>query len=137
MTFISVQVFAKITFIQPHIAHVIPGSKITAAFLKIKNDSDKPVDLISAKSDWAKTIELHTHEMEEGVMAMRKVDRMTVPANGTLVLKSKSMHIMIFKIQEDLKLNSKKKIDLTFNNGMTYAVEFKVQNIYADDYKYP
>ena len=137
LSILSLCSFAKLSFINPHIAHVIPGSKISAAFLIIKNDSDKAVDLVGVKSDFAKVIELHTHEMEEGVMAMRKVEKMTIPAHGELVLKSKSLHIMIFKIQEELKLDSKRKMELSFSDGTKENVDFKIIDVYAKGYKHP
>lgn len=133
---LSFSVFASLEFINPHIAHVIPGSSVTAAFLKIKNKSDQEISLVGASASWAKTLELHNHMMEEGVMAMRKVDKMVIPAKGELVLKSKSYHIMIFKIQEEVKLNESKKITLKFSNKETKEVDFKIIDVYAKEHKH-
>ena len=100
---LSSVVFAKVEFENPRIRLMPPGVKISAGFMKVKNSSDKAVEIVGAKADWAKTLELHVHAMEDGVMAMRQVEKFVIPANGSFELKPKGPHLMIFKIQEELE----------------------------------
>ena len=137
LSILSSNIFAKLDFVNPHVAHIIPGSSVTAAFLKITNTGEKAMDLISASVDWAQTVELHSHVMDKGVMAMRKVEKMTIPAGGEFVLKSKSYHIMIFSVKGELKIDETKKIKLNFADGTSSEVDFKVIDIYANGYKHP
>lgn len=134
---LSLSTLAKVEIINPHIAHVIPGSSITAAFLKLKNTSDESIDLLSVEAKWANSVELHNHVMEKGVMSMRKMDKMTIPANGELILKSKSYHIMIFGLKEELKLDDIKILKLNFSNKKSQEIKFKVIDVYAKGYKHP
>lgn len=59
-----------------------PGSPNTAAFMVLKNDADKPVTLTAAASPDAGRAELHTHLHENGVMKMRQVESIEIPARG-------------------------------------------------------
>ena len=56
-----------------------PGASASAGFVTFKNSSNKDVKIIAAKAEFAGTTELHTHEIKEGIMQMRKVDSMTIP----------------------------------------------------------
>lgn len=121
--------FAKLSFVDPHVRLMPPGLKVSVGFVKIKNSSDKPIELISATSTWAKTIELHIHALEDGVMAMRQVDKMVIPANGEFALKSKGPHLMIFKIQEELKEGREMEMNLKFSDGSAHKVKFIVRKL--------
>jgi copper(I)-binding protein len=119
--------YAKLDYKNPRIRLMPPGVKISAGFFKVSNSSDKDIKIIGAKADWAKTIELHIHAMEEGVMAMRQVEEFVVPAKGEFELKPKGPHLMIFKIQEELKEGKKFEIELELSNGKSETVEFEVK----------
>ncbi|MCW8952127.1 MAG: copper chaperone PCu(A)C, partial [Rhodospirillales bacterium] len=53
-----------------------------AAFMVLMNKSGAADQLVDAKADISAKVELHTHIMEEGVMKMRQVPAIDVPANG-------------------------------------------------------
>lgn len=125
----SVSAHAQVSAKNGRIRLMPPGWKSTAAFVTLKNEGKKNLEVVSAKADFAKKIELHTHKVEDGVMRMRQVDKMTVPANGELVLKPHGNHLMIFGLKSDLKEGSKQKIQLTFSNGKSAEVEFSVKKI--------
>ena len=65
-------------------------------FFKLSNISDKNKTLISAQSTSAKKIEIHTHDMKNGVMRMRRLDALTIDANTSVHLKPHGLHLMVF-----------------------------------------
>ena len=125
LTVFSLAAFAQLKAENPRIRLMPPGWKSTAAFVTLKNTSDTPVEIVGASSDFAKTIELHTHKIEDGVMRMREVEKMVVPAKGELVLKPHSDHLMIFGMKEDLKAGSKHDIVLRTADKKEVKITFK------------
>ncbi len=79
---------------------LLPPGSPTAAFLVLKNDADQPVKLVAAASPEVGRAELHTHLHENGVMKMRQVESIEVPAKGEVALKPGSFHIMLFEVRE-------------------------------------
>lgn len=66
---------------------VPPGQPNSAAFLTLVNTSDTDHSLKAAASPVAATVELHTHTNNNGVMEMRQVPQIDVPAKGRTELK--------------------------------------------------
>lgn len=103
----------------------MPGMKMTAAYLKIKNNTDSILTLEKVSGEVAGHFELHTHKNEAGVMKMRKLENIAIPSGETHVLKPKHDHIMIFKVKEDLKENSDIPLTLHFKERGPLTVKFK------------
>jgi len=96
----------------PYVREVPPGQMISASFMTLKNASDKEVALIKASSDVAKNVELHEHVHEDGMMKMRQVPKIVIPANGVTVLKPGGYHIMLIGLQRKIKAGDKIDINL-------------------------
>ena len=59
-----------------------PGTNNSAIFMDIKNASNADVKLLSAHSSVCKSTEIHTHKMENGMMAMVQVEAAVIPKNA-------------------------------------------------------
>ncbi len=113
----------------PYVREVPPGQMTSASFLILKNANDKEVALIKATSDVAKNVELHEHVHEGGMMKMRQVKEITIPANGERVLKPGGYHIMLIGLTRKIKAGDIVDINLEFNNGDKQAIKAKVKKI--------
>ena len=108
---------------------VHPVAKITipgrpgAAFMTINNAGSEADRLVSATSPSAERIELHTHLMEDGVMKMREVEAIDVPANGAAELKPGGLHIMMFGLKAETAVGDMVPITLTFEKAGSVEVE--------------
>lgn len=102
---------------------VPPGQKNTGAFMTIHNASDKIRRITSAQSNVAKIVELHTHVHEEGMMKMRQIDKIDIPAMGKTVLKPGGLHVMLIGITEAIVEGKPVKITLVFANGERKEIE--------------
>lgn len=101
------------------------GAKITAAFMEIKSAAgDK---LLSAKSDVAGRVEVHTHIMEGDVMKMRRVESLEIAQGASRVLKPMGDHIMLMDLKGPLKEGDMIKMTLTFQNAGDIEVEATVE----------
>ncbi|UTW47753.1 copper chaperone PCu(A)C [Bacterioplanoides sp. SCSIO 12839] len=98
-----------------YVREPIPGRYMSAAFMNIKNDSAKEKILVSAKADWAGLIEIHTHIHDNGVMRMRQMMELTIPAGESVSLQPGGLHLMLFKLE--LPLSEKLPLTLCFKDG--------------------
>ncbi len=99
----------------------------SAAFMLITNSSSTADALIRAESSVAETVELHDMKMEDGVMKMFPVEKIDVPANGSVELKRGGLHVMLIGLRQDLKEGDMVLITLTFENAGTIQIEAPVR----------
>ncbi|PSV36417.1 transporter [Photobacterium sp. GB-27] len=104
----------------------IPGVKVSAGYMKITNDTDEPIRLVEANSSIAKHTEFHRMFMRDSQMAMRKVDALEIPANGSIELKPKDYHLMFMGVKEALKPGQEIKVTLVADNGEKFDVQLTV-----------
>jgi copper(I)-binding protein/putative intracellular protease/amidase len=97
-----------------------PARKLTAAYLTIENLSGQESALLAAKADIAGAVELHRAEMNNGMMRMRKLDRVPLPAGKTEL--TGEIHIMLIDLKAPLKAGDQVALTLEFENGVTQTV---------------
>ena len=103
-----------------------PGATTSAMYMMIKNSTDKPMTLVDVKSALSDRIEIHHTVKNDGVMQMRKIDRIDVNAHAMTELKPQGQHIMFFNLKEALAPESKITVDLIFEDGTTITAEVPV-----------
>ncbi len=130
LLFVSNLSFAKgLSISDPYVREVPPGQMISAAFMMLKNDTNKEVALIKASSDVAKTVELHEHVHDGGMMKMRQVPKIVIPANGVTPLKPGGYHIMLIGLTRKIKAGDKINLTLDFDNGDQEKITATVKKI--------
>jgi len=103
------------------------GGSTSAAYMTLVNGSATADALISAATDAAEVVELHTVIMEENVMRMRPVEQIEVPANGETELRPGGFHVMLIGLQRDLNVGDTVDLTLTFENAGEITVSATVQ----------
>ncbi len=88
-----------------------------AVFLEITNQTQEPRRLISAETSLAERAEVHSNEMVDGVMKMRRVEEIEIPAGANLTLAPGGLHVMLFGLTQALKEGEHFDIKLTFDDG--------------------
>ncbi|MFB2865158.1 copper chaperone PCu(A)C [Aeromonas sp. MdU4] len=119
---------AKVDAVDGYVRLLPPGSPNTAAFMVLKNDADQPVKLVAAASSAAGRAELHTHLYKNGVMNMRQVESIEIPAKGEVALQPGSFHIMLFEIGA-LSEKSPMPLTLTMDDGQKLDLSLPVKPI--------
>lgn len=112
-----------------YIRAVPPGQMNSAAFMQLKNQGADDISLVAAKSQIAKNVELHTHIHDNGVMRMRQISEITLPAGEAVTLQPGGMHIMLIGLTQNLSAGENIKLSLEFSDGSTQALEVPVQAI--------
>jgi copper(I)-binding protein len=98
----------------------------TAVYLTIHN-AGQADRLIGATCDLAGQVELHEMENQDGVLTMRRVPGMAVPAGGNLILKPDGSHIMLLDLKRDPRLGEVLDVTLQFERAGTVPVRAEVR----------
>lgn len=105
-----------------------PASRPTsAAYLVLENTSATDIVVVSASTPAAKVVELHEMRDEDGKMRMRKVEKIVVPAKGTVTLKPGGLHVMLFELTGALEAGKLVPFTFTLADGKTLTVEAQVR----------
>jgi periplasmic copper chaperone A len=101
-----------------------------AVFLVIENHGAAEDRLVSAATDAAGRVELHTHKEDaNGVVQMLAVEGgLAVPAGGTLELARGGDHIMLMDLGRVLADGDSFTVTLGFESGASVPVEVTVDN---------
>ncbi|WP_295386029.1 copper chaperone PCu(A)C [uncultured Thiodictyon sp.] len=113
----------------PYARAVPPGQPNSAVFMTLTNQSDQARALVAATSPAAKTVELHTHTNDGGVMRMRRIERIEVPAGGSVQLKPGGLHVMLIGLTGDLTPGGQVALGLTFDDGSQLQVQAPVRTV--------
>lgn len=101
----------------------VGDQRVTAAYMNLHNATDQDFDLVRVESDTARAIELHTVIRDGDMTRMRRLERLPVPAGGTLTLAPGGAHLMIFGLTHPLR---EFHATLTAADGRTLDVSFDI-----------
>lgn len=118
---------AKIMVGDPYARASTPNAKSGAAFMEIMNHSGEDDRLISATSDVAARVELHTHIEEDGVMKMTHVEEgFEIPAGEMIMLQRGGKHVMFMGLSETFEQGKMIDVTLTFEKAGDVEVQIPV-----------
>ena len=106
---------------------VAPGVPVSGAYLTLDNTDGADHALVAAHSDVAESVELHSHVMDDGMMRMRKLQRVALPADGTVVFEPGGLHIMLIGLKKPMNAGESVDIELEFEDGSRKAVTFDIR----------
>jgi hypothetical protein len=122
----------QVSVADPYVRMAPPGTKTTGAFMTLKNAGDKEAKLVTAASPAANVTELHNHINDGGVMRMRQVKEIVVPAKGETALKPGGYHVMLIDMKAPLKEGEHVVITLGFGDGSSKEVHATVRKPTAE-----
>lgn len=126
---LSASVFAEISVDHPYARAVPPGQPNSAVFLTLQNNGNEEVSLVSASTSVAEAAELHAHIHEEGMMKMRRVPEMTIPANDQVELQPGGLHIMLIGLKQTLAEDQTIDLTLNFSDGSSEKLDIEVTDV--------
>ena len=85
-----------------------PGQDVGAAYLDIQ--SAKDAKLVKVQTPAAGSVEIHSMTMDKGVMKMRMLEELDLPAGKVVSLAPTGFHFMLFDLKKPLKAGG----DVTF-----------------------
>lgn len=97
-----------------------------AGFMTITSKGEADT-LLAFRSPACEQPELHTHINENGMMRMRAVDKIDIPAGGSAVLEPGSLHLMFIKLVEPLQEGAMVEATLVFEKAGEVKVTLPVK----------
>ncbi len=107
---------------------LLPGDLPAAGYLELVNSGTNRVQLVGVQSTGFGAVELHESSEQSGVARMRRVDRLQIPAGGTLRLKPRGYHLMLFRPTAKLQPGDRVTVTLEFSDGTRLPVEFLLRD---------
>ncbi len=109
----------------------------SAAYFVLRNTGSEDDALVSVSTDVAGKAELHEtvpaqqtgqhdHNASDA-MTMRPVDKVAVPAGGTVEFRPGGLHVMLMDLKRELAVGDRFQLTLTFEKGGAQIVEVEVR----------
>jgi len=117
---------AQVTVSDAWVRATVPAQRATAAFMQIV--ATDGARLIAASSPVAGTTELHEMAMVDGVMKMRAIPGLDLPAGKTVVLSPGSYHVMLLDLKAPIRVGDAVPLSLVFEgpDKRRTTIELKV-----------
>lgn len=103
-----------------------PQAPTAAGYLTLVNTGAKADRLVSVTSPAAARVEVHESSMAGGVMRMRKVDGVDLPAGATVALAPSGTHLMLIGPKQPLVAGQSIELKLAFAHAPAQIVQLKV-----------
>ncbi len=120
-----------LTIIAPTATPTAPGQPHGAIFIQsIRNAGAQGDQLIGARADVSKTMEVHRMTMENNIMKMREIPGIEIPANGEVSLAKGSRqgyHLMLMNLKQPLKAGDQFPVTLIFKQAGEQQVMITVE----------
>jgi len=112
-----------------YVRAVPPGQGNSAAFMSLTNRTDADHTLVAAESAASQVVELHTHLKEEGMMKMRRVDRIELPSGETVKLEPGGLHLMLIDLTQQLSPGEDVEMTLVYEDGSRTSLTAPVKTV--------
>jgi periplasmic copper chaperone A len=110
-----------------------PAGPNGAAYMTMVNDGDGDDRLLAVETTAASSAQLHESTLQGGVMSMRQVDGIDVPAGGRALLEPGGFHAMLLDVDTDLAVGDTVTLTLTFEASGEQLVEAEVVPLIGGD----
>lgn len=105
-----------------------PKSKVNAGYMTLVNVDSQNMQLVKIESESFDTIEVHEMAKVDGMMEMREVTELDIPAKGQIQFAPGGMHLMMMGPRKHLTKGEEVDMTLTFKSGKQQVVSVKVAN---------
>ena len=125
---VSAQPYAlgAISIEDPWSRELPPVAPNGAAYLRVENGGNTAARIVSAHSPVAGRVEIHAHEMDAGVMKMRHLHSLEVPAQGSVAFEPGGLHLMLIGLKEPLVAGKGFPLTLVFEEAGEIQVTVRI-----------
>lgn len=95
---------------EPWVRGTVAAQKASGAFVQLR--SPDAARLVAASSPVAGRVEIHEMKMDEGVMQMRHVPALSLPAGQSVSLQPGGYHLMLMDLKQPLKAGDTVRLSL-------------------------
>jgi periplasmic copper chaperone A len=97
----SAYAYNTVSILQPWARATKAGQKVSAAYMEL--ETSESVTITKVESPVAKSVEVHSMTNDKGVMKMRKLDRLELPAGTSVKFAPGGLHLMLMGLTKPLK----------------------------------
>lgn len=116
----------NIAIAHPYTLSTVGDLGTSAVYMTFKN-SGAADRLLSASTATASSVEIHNINMDGGLMRMRKLDGVDLPAGGTAVFAPGGLHMMLFGLKAPLRAGASFPLELRFEKAGQILVQVNVK----------
>lgn len=117
-----------ITIERPYARASAPGQMVGGGFMTIVHQGAAEDRLVSAITPIAREVQIHSMNMDGGVMRMRQVEGgLAIPAGGRVALQPGGLHLMFIELNAPLVAGATFPVTLRFAKAGEIKVEFSVE----------
>lgn len=106
----------------------LPNNLPAGGYVTLKNDGDKNVDLVDVTSSDFGSAMLHQTVSNGSTQKMVMVDKLTVPAHGSVALAPGGYHLMLEQATHKIAPGDTVHLKLEFSDGETLDTPFAVKS---------
>lgn len=111
----------------------VPGQGVAGAYLEI--ESAEEARLVGGESDSARAVDIHSMSMDGGVMRMRQLESLRLPARTAVKLAPGGVHLMLVGVNRVLRPGEHVRLTLqaVTSGGKTLSVTLDAPVLRAGD----
>lgn len=113
---------AALVISEARVRALIPGQDKTAGYFSARNGTADAVVLSGARSEQARSIEMHVTVQDGDMMRMRRLEAVEIAPGETVRFEPGGRHLMVFGVDS---LEAGMDIDLELGDGTTVPVHFE------------
>ena len=102
-----------------------PSQKNAAVYMELTSGPNAA--LVAAGSPLAQRAELHSMSVDAGVMRMRPLERIELPAGKTVRLQPTGLHVMLVDLKRPLKAGEKVPLVLSVQSSGTSLTTLEIE----------
>ena len=125
-------VAGALTIQHPWSRATAPGMSVGAGYMTIVNRGTKGDVLLSVSTPRATRVEMHRTSMDQGMMRMRPVDAVPIPASATVKFEPAGLHLMLVGLSAPLAAGSRLPLTLRFRRAGEVRIELAVEALGAE-----
>lgn len=118
---------AAVRIEDPWAAPTPGGVDVSAGYLTVVNAGAADDALLSASSPRAARVEVHEMTMQDGVMQMRAVTRLAIPAGQSVELAPHGRHLMFYGVTQPFSAGETIPVRLVFERAGAMDVSLPVR----------
>lgn len=123
----------QVTITRPWARATMPGQEVGAAYMVLQSATDATLNEVSSPA--ADSIEIHKMAMKDGVMEMRMMETLPLPAGKAVKLEPGGFHLMLFDLKKPLKPGETLSLSLKIRDksGKSHTQQIQVPIKASDD----
>ena len=130
---LSVHLYAQsqLSWSSAHANALIPGQEVSAGYLSISNSGTQDEVLVSASSDAAAMVQVHESSMSNGMMSMKHIENLVIPAGSSVQFQPGGLHLMIMGADKEAFSADSIDVELQFESGAVLTATLPIKSLHG------